>query len=97
MKILVGDEYEFKDSRYRAECPAFGPVRVLFHRTWVTEQSDIVDFSDTLVGRTPGEPFIHSQKLIDTLLSISARNETNSFSDLPNLLTSHAMTAFLQS
>jgi hypothetical protein len=73
MKIVVGDEYEFEDYRCRTECPAFDHVRVLFHRTWVTEQSDIVDFSDPLVGRTPGEPFIHSQKLIDTLFYLTVK------------------------
>jgi hypothetical protein len=73
MKIVVGDEYEFKDYRNRNEYPSFDTVWVLLHRTWVTEQSDIVDFSDTLVGRTPGEPFIHSQKLIDTLFDLTVK------------------------
>ena len=73
MKIVVGDEYEFKNYRNRTEYPSFDTVWVLLHRTWITEQSDIVDFSDTLVGRTPGEPFIHSQKLIDALFYLPVK------------------------
>ena len=73
MKIVVGDEYEFKKYRNRTECPSFDTVWVLLHRTWVTEQSHIVDFSGTLVGRTPGEPFIHPQKLIDTLFDLPVK------------------------
>ena len=73
MKFLVGDEYEFKNYRDRTECPSFDTVWVLLHRTWGTEQSDIVDLSDTLVGRTPGEPFIHPQKLIDTLFDLPVK------------------------
>ena len=73
MKILGGDEHEFKDSRNRTECSSFDTVWVLLHRTWVAAQFDIVDFSDTLVGRTPGEPFIHPQKLIDTLFDLPVK------------------------
>ena len=73
MKIVVRDEYEFKDYRNRNECPSFDAVWVLLHRTWFTEQSDIVDFSDALVGRTPSEPFIHSQNLIDTLFNLTVK------------------------
>ena len=80
MKILEGDEHEFKDSRNRTECSSFDTVWVLLHRTWVAEQSDFVDFSDTLVGRTPGEPFVHSQKLIDTLYFLRTHHLFNKLS-----------------
>jgi len=74
MKIVVGDEYEFKDYRNRTECPAFDHVRVLFHRTWVAEQSDIMDFSDTLVGRTLGEPLLHPKNVLDPLFDIPVKS-----------------------
>ena len=73
MKIVVGDEYEFKKYRNRTECPSFDIVWVLLHRTWVTEQSHIVDFSGTLVGGTSGEPFIYPQELIDTVFDLPVK------------------------
>ena len=65
--IILGVEYEFEGYRYCAEYPAFGPIRDLFHRTWVAEQSNIMDLSDTLVARTSGEPLVHQKNAIDPL------------------------------
>ena len=73
MKIVVEDEHEFKKYRNRTECPSFDTVWVLLHRTWVTKQSHIVDFSSTLVGRTSGEPFIYPQELIDALFDLPVK------------------------
>ena len=67
MKVVVGDEYEFKKHRNRTECPSFDTVWVLLHRTWVAEQSNIMDLSDTLVARTSGEPLVHQKNAIDPL------------------------------
>ena len=63
--LNLGVEYEFEDYRCRFECLAFSPVCHLLHRTWVTKQSDPLDLSDTLVGRPPCEPLVHTKDFID--------------------------------
>ena len=55
----AGVKYEFEIYRSRTERSASRDVRVLLHRTWITEQSDPLDLCDTLVGRTSGEPSVH--------------------------------------
>ena len=63
--IIDGDRYEFEEHCYWTECPSNAVMCWILCRTWTAEESDVVEFCNTLVCRPNREPSLHPQELIN--------------------------------
>ena len=61
------DKYEFEEHRYWTECPSNAVMCWVLCRTWTAEESDVVEFRNTLVCRSNHEPSLHPEELIEEL------------------------------
>ena len=62
-----GDKYEFEEHRYWTECPSNAAMCWFLCRTWTAEESDVVEFCNTLVCRSNRKPSLHPEELIEEL------------------------------
>ena len=62
-----GDKYEFEEHRYWTECPSNAVMCWVLCRTWTAEESDVVEFCNTLVCRSNRKPSLHPEELIEEL------------------------------
>ena len=62
-----GDKFEFEEHRYWTECPSNAVMCWVLCRTWTAEESDVVEFCNTLVCRSNREPSLHPEELIEEL------------------------------
>ena len=59
-----GDKYEFEEHRHRTECPSNAFMCWVLCWTWTAEESDVVEFCNTLVCCSNREPSLHPKELI---------------------------------
>ena len=62
-----GDKYEFEEHCYWIECPSNAVMFWVLCRTWIAEESDVVEFYNTLVCCSNREPSLHPKQLIKEL------------------------------
>ena len=61
--FFIGANDEFKERRNRNEHSADNVMCWIFSETWSAEESDVVEFSNSLVCRTHREPLLYFYKL----------------------------------
>ena len=63
-RLFVGANDEFKERRNRNEHSADNVMCWIFSGTWPAEESDVVEFCNTLVCCSTREPSLHQRELI---------------------------------
>lgn len=63
--IIDEDRYEFEEHCYWTECPSNAVMCWILYWTWTAEESDFVEFCNTLVCCSAREPSLHPKEFIN--------------------------------
>ena len=68
--IIDGDRNEFEEHCYWTECPSNAVMCWVLYWTWTAEESDVVEFCNTMVCCSAREPSLHQKELLKELRQI---------------------------